>query len=367
MILFITTMKRCLKRPVVLITLLILPFVCILIDFPYKSSNNATTLNSYTLAVSDADHSAASQALIHKLSLQYNIENVNQKEINTLLTNQNCNWAIVIPKGFQNNLADTDNNLIESFGFAQKEKWQPVKLNIENIISSMKVITAANDTDRLSQNLQIWSSQTQAVNVTFLERTTGAAAPGTGLLLYAMIILLGAYLLSRMFVEDKENEMTTRIATSPVKPWRYLLENLACFSSILIVQNLLFLFAYMAANPQAVSKPLLLLATFFVYSIMSVGLMLTISTVCKSSFVMLCASTISIMLLSMLGGLFMPISLMPETLKRVAMITPTYWFANALNSIYTGNAQFTFQLAMLAGFALVFYLVGSWKKYSKLD
>lgn len=367
MILFKTTMKRCLKKPIVLITLLILPFVCILIDFPWGGSNNAKALNSYTLAVSDSDHSIASNAIINKLSQQYNIEETDESQINSLLTNESCDWAIVIPKGFQNNLIAGNNNLIESYGFAKEEKWQPVKLNIQNIVSSMKLIGATKNTSLFIKNIETWSKETHAENISFLERLTGSTTPGTGLILYAMIILMGSYLLSRMFVEDKENQMTSRIATSPVKPWRYLFENLACFSVILIAQNILVICTYMVIDPKAIFHPVFLLLTFIVYSIMSVGLMLTISTICSSSFMMLCASTSLIMILSMLGGLFMPISFMPETVKKIAMIAPTFWFTNAVNSIYSGSPQFAFQLVMLAGFAIVFFLVGSWKRYSKLN
>jgi ABC-2 type transport system permease protein len=367
MILFKTTMKRCLKRPIVLITLLILPIVCLLIDFPFMGSNNAKALNNYTLAICDSDHSAASSILIQKLSQQYNIEGTDTNQINTLLTNKSCDWAIVIPKGFENNLFNGENNLLKSYGFAQQEKWQPVKLNIENIVSSMKTIGGTGSINEFNQNLKTLSAADKPLSITFLERITGSKSPGTGLMLYAMIILLGAFLLSRMFVEDKETEMTSRIATTPVKPWRYLLENLACFSIILIVQNILVLIAYVLINPAAIVNPFLILLTFIAYSIVSVGLMLTISTISKSSFMMMCASTIAVMLFSVLGGLFLPLSLMPNTIKRIAMITPTYWFSSAMISIYSGSTQFAFQLIMLVGFALVFFLVGSWKKYSKLD
>lgn len=367
MILFKTALKRCMKRPMIIVTLLILPIICLIIDYPFKGSNDIKALNNFTIAVSDNDHSLLSRSLIDKISKQYNVEKVSQNEVNTLLANRNCDWAIVISKDFQEELKTDGNSLIESYGFAQKEKWLPVKLNIENMVSSLKVISSTQSNDVLKQNLKTWENETKNTNFNFLQRTKGPESPGTGLVLYAIIILYGAFLLSRMFVEDREQELTIRIATSPIPPWRYLLENLACFSVILIVQNIIMILAYSLINPHGIVEPVLVLCAFMAYSVMAVGLMLTISTICNTSFVMLCASTGAIMLLSMMGGLFVPVKIMPETMKKIAMITPTYWFTEAVNSIFSASSKFTFEISMLLGFAIVFFLVGSWKKYTKLD
>jgi hypothetical protein len=369
MTIFKTALKRCIKKPMIIITLFIMPLVCLAIDYPFSSSNNNNnkTLNNFTLAICDKDSSLASATLRDKISSEYNVQSVTGDEVNTVLTNKNSDWAIVIPKGFQHNLENKGDARIESYGFVGEEKWEPVKLNIENIIASMRIICNTKDSTILEKNLKSWSSMTKGGKFTFLKRSKGPQGPGTGLTLYGIILLYGGFLLARMFVEDKETELTIRIATSPIPPWKYLLENLACFSVILIVQNILFIGLYNFINPQGLVHPLLLLSTFAAFSITAVGLMLTISTICNTSFVMLCASTGAVMILSMLGGLFVPVRFMPDTMKKLAMITPTYWFSEAINSIFSASGGFGFQLAMLLGFAVVFFLVGSWKKYSKLD
>jgi len=367
MIIFKTTLKRCMIKPLIIITLLFMPIVCLLVDFPFQGSNDTKAMNDFTIAVSDNDHTITSVFLVDKIASQYNIQKAKTNEINTLLTNKSSDWAIIIPKGFQNNLQANKENLIESYGFAQKQKWEPVKLNIENIVSSIKLISNTKNSQELKNNLAKWYDDTKSIKVSFLQRIKGPLTPGTGLLIYAMIILYGAFLLTRMFVEDKEKELTARIAITPVQPWKYLFENLACYSAILIVQNIIVILAYSIINPLGIVHPILLLVTFMVYSIMSVGLMLTISTICKTSFVMLCASTGAILILSMMGGLFFPLKMMPEVMKKIAMITPTYWFSEAINSIYAAGTEYTFQVTMLLGFAVVFFLVGSWKRYSTLD
>lgn len=367
MILFRTTLKRCFKKPSIIITLLIIPIICLIIDYPFKGNNDIRTLNNYTIAICDDDNSIASKTLIDKIAWEYNVNKASSSEINTLVTNRNCDWAIIITKGFQQKLMKNGNALIESYGFAHSEKWEPVKLNIRNLVISIGAIIKNSDPKLIKQNLKSFELKTNTDNYNFLKKLNSSTTPGTGLTIYAIIILYGAYLLSRMFVEDKENELTVRIATTPMPPWRYLLENLACFSVILILQNILMILAYSTIIPKGIVHPVQILLTFITYSIMTVGLMLTISTLCSSSFVMLCSSTGAIMLLSMFGGLFVPVKFMPSVMKKIAMITPTYWFNEAINSIFSKSSGFLFQISMLIGFGIVFYLVGSWKKYSKLD
>lgn len=367
MIIFKTALKRCLKKPLIIITLLIMPIVCLIIDYPFKGSNDVKILNDFTIAVSDNDNSDASKAFVDKIASQYTIQKAGTKEINTLLTNKSFDWAIVIPEGFQENLQANKKDLIESYGFAAQQKWESVKLNIQNIVSSMRLIASTKDSQTLKDSLSKWYKETPNMQVSFLVRSRGLLTPGIGLLLYAMIILYGSFLLTRMFVEDKESELTARIATSTVKPWRYLFENLICFSGILIVQNSLMILAYSLINPHGIVHPFLLFMAFAGFSVMSVGLMLTISTVSRTSFIMLCASTGAIMVLSMLGGLMFPLKMMPQVMKKVAMVTPTYWFSETVSSIFSGDPTYTFQLVMLLGFAVVFFLVGSWKRYSTLD
>ena len=367
MIIFKTNLKRCLKRYIIIITLFILPVICLIIDYPFKTNNDVRRLNDFTLSISDDDSTFASKTLVDKISLQYDVEIINRDEINTVLTNRSSDWAIVIPKGFQKNLKNKGNNLIESYGFAQKEKWEPVRLNIENMISSMKIISNTKDNESLKDNLGKWNDETLSSNFNFLERTIGTRTPGTGLLLYAIIILYGAFLMAKITAEDKEKQLIDRVAVSSVSSQRQLLENLLSFCTILIVQNIIVIIAYKLINPNGIVYPGKVLLAFIVFSIMAVILMLAISNFSRTSFIMMSASTSVIILISLLGGLFIPIGVMPEVMTKITLFTPTYWFVEAIDSIFVGSSQFIFHLIILLGFSVVFIFDVSRKKHSRLS
>src|SRR5690625_496330 len=360
MTIFSTSLKRSLRKPLVILAIFIMPIICLLIDIPFSSTAEDTTINSIRVAVADMDHSPASEALITKLKDAYNIQETDRSKVNNQLTSQSSDWALVIPNGFQNQLLAGKDQLIESYGFAEAQQWIPISKHVENILQSMKILALDQEADGLKESLNAWSTQTASIPIHTIDADK-AASTGTGLLLYGMIILYAAFLFTSRLTEDREAGMSARIASTAISSWRYLLEHLASFSLILIIQNMLFVIAYQIFYPEGLVDPVLITLVLMIFSILSVGLMLLISELCRSSFTLMIASTIVIMLSSILGGLFVPIDLLPSTLEKIAMITPTYWFTQTLDAFYT-QERYGFPLTMMFMFTVIFYLFSGWKR-----
>src|SRR5699024_9240795 len=118
--------------------------------------------------------------------------------------------------------------LIESCGFAEAQQWIPISKHVENILQSMKILALDQEADGLKDNLDKWIGQTQAIPIHTIEANK-VTSPGTGLLLYGIIILYASFLFTRILSEDREAGMASRIASTPVPSWRYLLEHLVSF------------------------------------------------------------------------------------------------------------------------------------------
>lgn len=362
-----TVLNRCLRRPLLLIAVFIMPVVCLIIDIPFSKTDDITSAKSFRIAVADLDHSPASLALVMRLGNSYKIKNTGSDDINKLLTERKSDWALVIPAGFQEKLLAGEDKLVESYGFVEAQGSIPAKVNVEQTLQAMRMLAAGSDEATLDDQFQAWIKQSVSIPIYNVADHDRAAKPGLGMLLYGMVILYAAFLFTQSLMRDKEEGMTTRIASTPIPPWRYLLEHLSSFSLVLIVQNMLVMAAYQLFFPYGLAYPLLMLVSYIAFSIMSVGFMLTICELCKTSFSMMIASTLMIMLTSMLGGLFLPIDIMPEMLKKIAMLTPTYWFTRSIDSLYANIAAYGSSLIMLVGFTIVFYLVGSWRRYSQMN
>jgi ABC-2 type transport system permease protein len=74
-------------------------------------------------------------------------------------------------------------------------------------------------------------------------------------------------------------------------------------------------------------------------------------------------SAISIVLLSAIGGIWVPVEILPVGLQKLAHISPLYWSLDAINSLFLrGGDLFTIwpNLLVLLGFSVVFFALAGW-------
>jgi len=62
--------------------------------------------------------------------------------------------------------------------------------------------------------------------------------------------------------------------------------------------------------------------------------------------------SVVISIMSLLGGVFVPLSLLPGILQKIGMIFPTYWLSTAL--IEVQNNKNTLKLFLAAGMLILF-------------
>lgn len=78
---------------------------------------------------------------------------------------------------------------------------------------------------------------------------------------------------------------------------------------------------------------------------------------------------ISIVILSALGGIWVPVDLLPPTMQKVAMISPLRWGLDAINAIILRNGgikDVILHLVILIGFSLVLWTISLYKhRYRK--
>lgn len=73
------------------------------------------------------------------------------------------------------------------------------------------------------------------------------------------------------------------------------------------------------------------------------------------------------LILSIVGGLWFPTSIMPKLLQDIAAWTPTYRFANVAWHIAAGTGPHTADFVMLAGYLVVFVLLAQWAYRSRRE
>ena len=152
-----------------------------------------------------------------------------------------------------------------------------------------------------------------------------------------------------------------RIAAAPISYLRYLTETLLAYGSLLVVQNIVVVVLGSLLYGTLLGAPLLQLFAFAGFSFASISFCLAgFSLFGRRDTAYGIIATVLI-LLSMIGGFYWPVEMMPEFLQKVALITPPYWLIQALTGLQLGDSPLRLVLSMtiMVLFTMAFLLVGS--------
>lgn len=178
---------------------------------------------------------------------------------------------------------------------------------------------------------------------------------------YGIILLFGAAKLVHLILADRMSRIVVRISAAPVTHFQYLLQNLLAFAALLLVQAAVVVACGIPLHGSTFPSPAALFMLYACFSLTAIAFSLAWCSQFRNketSFIILASV---IMLLSMVGGLFWPVELLPAWMQRAAMLLPTYWLAEGLKLVSFGAqaGELLVPAGMLLLFTLVFLLIGS--------
>jgi len=181
-----------------------------------------------------------------------------------------------------------------------------------------------------------------------------------GVYLVGLLIIFSAYLISRPLVEDRMKGIIHRIEASPVTHMNYLSSHLAAYFIVLMFQSLVFIVGTLLFHGESTFNH------WMIYSLyLSFGFMCLTLTLAFTSFFHNFALAFGIYsgfgsLMSLLGGISMPLYIIPEKIIPYIRFLPTYWLPYGLNSVYESEINgFLIAHAVLLIYAGIFLLIGS--------
>ncbi len=187
-----------------------------------------------------------------------------------------------------------------------------------------------------------------------------SAVPPIGFALYGLIILFSGFLLTKQTIHDRTFGTLTRIAAAPVSHAQYLSGHLLAYLSVLAFQNIIFVLIAMALWSSLDISFAVLFLVYLVFSALSVTFSLFWHMLFRSYATSIAFFSVIINMVAIIGGLIIPIMYMPERVKDIAVILPTYWFSYALQATYDSDfVSVSLGLLIVAGFAILFLVIGS--------
>lgn len=363
MTIFIYNMKRILKRKLNIIFMIVIPVVFILVSMAAAQGSSMLPVG-----VVDNDNTKLTSMLVESLKGRCIIVKVNEDEIKSDIINGSIYYAVVIDKGFTKSIIDGEETKIKSYSISESNAAVPVKMYIENFINAAKNIgsVSAGNEEKFYTGMDYYrDGNFTAVYKTFQLKTFDKQTTLTSIGFLIMCILLLSSFSANLILEDKKYNIYSRILSTPMKIKSYMLQNILSFIAIAALQiaAVLAVMKFVFNADLGPSVPTLF-AALLVFGIVSVSIGVAISSLSRDIRQANTLSTFIITPACMLGGCFWPREVMPDVLKRIGEFVPTTWALNAAEGALNGSSiiGLSKELVILLLFALVFFLLASWRK-----
>jgi len=192
-------------------------------------------------------------------------------------------------------------------------------------------------------------------------RPLWVADDGMGFLFYGVLILLAAFSWVRFIMVDRINTTIVRIFAAPVTTFRYLAESIMAFWAVIGIPTFVIVVLGYAMYGWEIKTMLMLFLLYNIFIANSIAFTLAWNTLFRSKVMSDAVFSLVVSFMAMLGGIFIPLSIMPDYLRRIGMLFPTYWFSNALSAIQgqSPSGTFWYSIIILLLFSLAFLLLGS--------
>jgi len=356
-------LKRLMKRKVNIVFMLIAPFV--LVTF---SSMMGTSSFDLKIAYSDMDKSITSSMLVDRLKKVGSIYEVNQDQMDMYLISGDHEAAVIIGQGFEEEILKGEVPLVDMKSIQGSNVTFPAVTQIDLFVSSAVAIAkgAKGDEDIYHKALSDYDSAGEGITVETTRNISlmrVVSKMSIGFLFMNMLFL--ASQASSVLIEDKKKRVFYRIFSGPVTAFRYMFDNIVSFYIIMTVQILIILAAMFGLYDMYYGESIYnMLLLFMVFGIMSVSFGVAISSLSKTPSQAGAVSSLVITPISMLGGFFWDIELMPDFLQRISSFLPTSWGIKAAVVLLEGNplSAITEHILVLLIFSIGFFVLGALKK-----
>jgi len=180
----------------------------------------------------------------------------------------------------------------------------------------------------------------------------------------ALLLMIGAVLLSNNILKDKVDGVIPRILLGPVTMTNYLFQNLLACMIPLTIQSFLIGILGILRYDWTLSFGLALGLSYTLFSVAMTALCFSFYALFREKEAGNMGILAVTMLAALLGGLTIPTSLLPITAQRLGALLPPHWIGRSIYSLNTGEIVLEFWIyqGILVLFAVIFLLFGGKKR-----
>lgn len=314
--------------------------------------------------------------------------------------------GIVIPKNLSQNLnskiESSVNEIISSFGMEEKKTY-PTENQINAIEIYFDPASNANFRNNIKNNIDkiIFQLENQKIYHSFQKELGGEISLQNEKLitfkeispkdtplpnavqhnvpawsLFAIFFIVVP--LSISIIKEKRQGTSTRLKTSPTGYSLQLLAKTIIYLLICMIQFLLilgvgiFIFPQLKLNAFHINGIFLeLLSITFFAGLAAIGLGILIGTICKTQEQSAPLGATSVVIMAAIGGIWIPVFLMPTMMQKIAKISPMNWALEAYYHIILRKKDFVeilhFLILLFMFYIVCFLISNSYEKKQYLS
>ncbi|MBE9917382.1 ABC transporter permease [Paenibacillus donghaensis] len=341
------------------IFLLLMPILFIVMFGSVFNQGNGSS--SLTLRTVDQDQTAASRALLGQMEGIMEVKQLPADSLNEQLTNMKqgqFSSMLVIPSGFEQAMKASKAANIKLYQDpASPTETAPIQAILSSISTQYREqkLTAmlmaqgqskAQTEAALASPIQIENVSATSDHFDMIDQVV----PGMTVMFVFFIMIT----MARRFFEEKKTGLLSRIRTTRIKPLYYLIGMWFPFMLTVIAQCvILFAFGHFVYGLK-LGDIAALSAVIISLSIAGTGIGLGLSFLVPGEGAAMVITQLISMGGAMLGGLWVPSYLLPQTVQTIGHFMPQFWAQHSLQDIIAHGAH----LGDVAGPALILLTFG---------
>lgn len=364
--------KRALRNKKELVLMLLLPVMAVCIITYATGSNNAQTVSAGLVNLDEGIYGSKMVSYIKGIE---NLKIVSLKNSNYAesIKNSAVNFVIVIPEGFSDEIAFGQKTSITFYSSGTNETSEKIKSLINGQIMNYYIIdSAANKIHSASgmEKVQIAGKMFDAIkngNVSSAyslsksstySKVNESLISSIGFAIMFMMVLI--FNTIGTIMEDKKNLTLARICTFQVQGWEIAAGNIigSLFLGILqlIPVTVSIGIIYKVKLPDLMAIFMILVC--FIAAVIGIGV--GVSGLIKNSFVPSLIIAEVIFPTCLVGGCFIPDSMLPSFMSRIGYVVPQKWVLDAIRDVMNGAAisGIAFKAGIILLFGLAFATLG---------
>ena len=190
----------------------------------------------------------------------------------------------------------------------------------------------------------------------------GTGAEARGYFMLAILILFGAFMMAGGIQADKLDGVLVRILAGPITFRSYLIQNFFAGLVPMVILTLILGVLGIMIHDWALSFALFVVLTYILLSASSIGLSFVWSCWFNDKETSTVTFSFALMLMALLGGILIPASIMPTSVRNIGALFPVHWAARSFEELIvyeSATTQYWLSSLALVLFTAALILYGS--------